>query len=336
MVSGTDFSNLLPKGIQSTNSSSASNQIMTSILPATYTLDELRQYALKKINEDRAKSNLPPVALDANQASQAHAEEILKTQKLSHWTTDGMKPYMRYTKYGGTYYVAQNIVISYLQGGDQLDSLHLQLCKSGFAICTATDPRSSIDSGEYSMMYDDAVCCNNGHRDNILDLTHTHVSIGIAYDASTFVMVQNFENQYIQWQTPITYDQSSDMVSMNGILDQRIKFQGINIFYDPWPTHQTYLDNFNRTSYDSGTLIAEVAEPAPAGSYYVQPSNYTLIEAAKWDTTNNSMAISFNLDNLASRYGDGVYTIYLWGQDNSGNNVDLANTSVFKNKSAGI
>ena len=59
--------------------------------------DNLKQYALKKINEDRLKFNLSPVELSKNEAAQIHAEELLKTKIVSHWTTDGMKPYMRYS-----------------------------------------------------------------------------------------------------------------------------------------------------------------------------------------------------------------------------------------------
>lgn len=43
-----------------------------------------------------------------NQAAQSHAEELVNTEKTYHWTLDGMKPYMRYSIYGGNDIVAQN------------------------------------------------------------------------------------------------------------------------------------------------------------------------------------------------------------------------------------
>jgi hypothetical protein len=52
------------------------------------------------LNEDRAKYGLSPVLLSNNRGAQLHAEDILKTRQISHWTTDGMKPYMKYTIYG--------------------------------------------------------------------------------------------------------------------------------------------------------------------------------------------------------------------------------------------
>ena len=44
----------------------------------------LQQYALNKINEDRAKYDLPPVHFSSNEAAQIHAEDILRTKAISH------------------------------------------------------------------------------------------------------------------------------------------------------------------------------------------------------------------------------------------------------------
>ena len=70
----------------------------------------LVQYALDIINEDRQKFNLAPVALSSNKAAQVHADDLFRSRYLepSHWTTDGMKPYMKYSTYNGTGYVDQN------------------------------------------------------------------------------------------------------------------------------------------------------------------------------------------------------------------------------------
>jgi hypothetical protein len=63
---------------------------------------QLIRYALNKINEDRSKFNLPPVQLSYNEAAQIQAADILKARSISHWTTDGMKPYMVYSIYNGS------------------------------------------------------------------------------------------------------------------------------------------------------------------------------------------------------------------------------------------
>ena len=293
-------------------------------------IDELRQYALKKINEDRANHNLPPVALDPNSAAQAHSEEIVMTNQLSHWTLDGMKPYMRYSVYGGNYYVAQNADITFIQGGDQVSQINLKLCQQGLAICgSSIDPHNAIDDAENAMMNNDYECCHNGHRDNILDRYHTHVSIGVAYNVQTFALIQNFENEYINWTKPIAYDSSSEYVHMAGNLEQGMKFDGISIYYDPLPTPQTYLDHRNDTSYSAGTFVADVEPPAPSGSYYDQSSNYTLIIASNWNVADPSFDMGFSLSSLTQKYGNGVYTLTLFSKDQTGASVPLTTKSLF-------
>lgn len=143
--------------------------------PTRPTLDELRQHALQKINDDRAQFGLPPVQLSDNAAAQAHAEDVFMTRKISHWMTNGEKPYMTYTRYGGTGEVGQNVAV---EGYSEADATS---CRNGLAICKHTDPEKAIENAQYSMMYEDEECCDNGqprqhtgqgthpreHRDNV-------------------------------------------------------------------------------------------------------------------------------------------------------------------------
>ena len=84
-----------------------------------------------------------------------------------------MKPYMRYSIYGGYDNVVQNVaqvkygIVSITifnhknASSDAFDDLRLAACKKGIAICTDTiEPYESIDKLQYAMMYDDAKCCD--------------------------------------------------------------------------------------------------------------------------------------------------------------------------------
>ena len=297
-------------------------------------LDEYRRYALEKINEDRQKFGKQPVYLSTNVAAQVHAEELVQTRHLSHWTTDGMKPYMRYSVNGGIGYVAQNAAAQYTQIDDPVFKSRIDACKRGLAYCDPVDIKKAIDTAEYNMMYNDAES-EWGHKDNILDKYHTHVSIGIAYDSVDFAMVQNFENQYIMWDKQIGYEKSTGIVTMKGKIEGDIELQTINIYYDPLPKSQTYGDNYNKTSYGGGTLEALVVKPAPFGYTYPETQGYMIMVANKWDITNNGtaeqFAIEFSLNRLSSQYGDGAYTVILWGKDKSEGNIPLTNIALFKN-----
>jgi uncharacterized protein YkwD len=107
---------------------STQTTIAAAVSPSNARLDELKQYALAKIDEGGAKFGLKPVLLSDNVAAQLHADDMLATRKLSHWTTDGMKPYMCYTLNGGTYAVAQNAAIQYSEGNDMFGDFFRLIC----------------------------------------------------------------------------------------------------------------------------------------------------------------------------------------------------------------
>ena len=63
---------------------------------------------LALINEARVAHGLTPVVLGENRAAQLHAEASLENCFSSHWGVDGLKPYMRYSLAGGYQYNAEN------------------------------------------------------------------------------------------------------------------------------------------------------------------------------------------------------------------------------------
>ena len=261
----------------------------------TFSDKELIEYALQIINEDRESFNLPPVIISNNEAAQVHADDILKTRAISHWMTNGEKPYMTYAIYGGRGKVSQNVGF----GGYQ----NVEECIQQTAICAKLDPKAKIKSTEYAMMYDDA-SSNWGHRDNILDKHHTHVSLGISYDDYTFVLVQNFENNYIKFRKPISEDKGQ--VTFAGTIPKG-NLYGIEIYYDVLPTSKVYFENRDATSYGNGDFIAAVVKPLPENQYYEQSSDYTLIVANKWIASDGAVDVGFDISPLMTKRG--VYTI---------------------------
>ena len=266
---------------------------------------EIIQYALKKINEDREKNNLKPVLLSSNVAAQAHSDDVFAQKAISHWMSNGEKPYMTYTNSGGTGAVSQNVAVS--------------TC-SGFGC--SMEPIKQIESSEYSMMHDDA-SSNWGHRDNILQPYHTHVSIGISYDDNFFTMVQNFEDNYLVSENPISITGSHVQINSNLKSGNLLN---IGIFYDPLPTPELYLRHYNDRYYMIGDYVAIVEPPASPNSYYDQPSGYKLIEARKWSTNGNSVFIDFDASSILTN--PGVYTVGVWVNEN-GKDFLVTNYSIF-------
>ena len=208
----------------------------------------LIQYTLGKINDERSKVHLPLLKLSDNKAAQIHAEELLRTKNRepSHFSTNGMKPYMTYSLYGGRGYVEQNVAIS---GYDNNESINCKALR-----CAKLNPYEQISKIQWSMMYNDSECCHNRHRINILDDHHTHVSIGIAYNDYHFAMVENFENNYVKLNEPITQDNKH--INFLGRIElptnKTYTIDTIAIYYDPIPSASFYEQNKNAKSYSLG------------------------------------------------------------------------------------
>jgi uncharacterized protein YkwD len=258
--------------------------------------EELVYYALDLINADRAKYGLQSVTLSSVNSAQLHAEEMLKTSLyLSHWSLNGYKPYMRYTLAGGKGAVSENCAWKWQTGS-----------------FSSIDVKSALKDMQYSMMYDDAHA-NWGHRDNILNSMHNKVSIGIAYNRNNVYLVQDFENDYITWNS-LNTDNLNQITLQGTNTKTGTTIQSIMIFYDK-PTPLT-ADQLKQTpyqgSYNPGTYVATVWSPPPAGTYYTYNDNTIHnIEANIWIENGNNFQISYSLANVINSHGKGVYTIYL-------------------------
>ncbi len=281
--------------------------------------EDLIAHALASINSERKKFGLQPVTLSNNQAAQVHAEDVFKTKQISHWTSFGEKPYMTYTRLGGNGSVRQNVAIAGF-GPDEYSR-----CVSTIILCERIDPLSTLDELQHEMIYDDKDCCDNGHRDNILDRNHTHVSIGIAYDAYYLALVQNFEADY-----GLSTNVDGSKISITGPMPPGAKFDNIVVYYDQLPSKQAYETNKERLSYDAGTLAATVFEPLPRGLRYQQPADYVVIEASRWhDDNNNGGGLDVNFDLAPAIKKDGVYTVYAMFDDAQGKQFSATSHSIF-------
>jgi hypothetical protein len=279
--------------------------------------EELVQHVLNRINKDRADFGLLPVELSSNQAAQIHAEDVFGTRQISHWMTNGEKPYMTYTQYDGEGSVQQNVAIAGFSPEQYEQCVTNMLVK-----CEEVEPLSTIDQLQYEMMYNDKECCNDGHKDNILNPRHTHVSIGIVYDQYYLTLVQNFENNY-----GLDVDVEDSEIEISGTLLEG-QLDHIAIYYDEMPTRAAYEQNKNLLSYSAGELVAVIVKPLPPGYYYESLEGYDIIEADRWIEQSDSVNIGFDLADSVEE--DGAYTLFAMAKDGE-EMFDVTSYSVFVN-----
>lgn len=255
---------------------------------------ELILYTLKLINDDRADFKLNPVSLGNNTAAQAHADDLLKLNCLSHWGSDGMKPYMRYTLLDGKYFVEENAAAVFIFNNTTLPSTE--------------EMKSFLKELEHNMMYNDSTS-NWGHRTNILDPMHTHVNIGIAYSSQAFIVVQDFENILVSWQI---FDIKNTVITLKGRFLQDLNPYMVLIYYDPPPTPLA-ADQLRQAPYNDGYTMGDKVGAVLNKGYEV---SIPYIYAVKWSQLGQNFEISFDFSKFVQK--DGVYTIAFEVEDSDG------------------
>lgn len=201
------------------------------------------------------------------------------------------------------------------------------------ALCSNTNCVGNINvtkaiaSMEYSMMYNDSICCNNGHRDNILNPSHNYVNIGVAFNSSTVYFVEDFTNNYITWSKGSPSYLNTGGVYLFGNLTSGLSIQDIYVSYDK-------LINYTSSSVPSGpySFGTSVAGIVPQSNYYYP--NLTTIIANYYYTKGSSFKINFAIKSLIKKYGPGVYTIITQIKNNTTGSVFMGSDySIFINSS---
>ena len=199
---------------------------------------------LELINEQRRLASVPPLRLGDNEAAQLHAEAMRDDCFVSHWGTDGLKPYVRYSLAGGYQYNAENV--------------------GGFYGCGPFDPYVDVEESltEYVLGFMES----EGHRETMLDPLHQKVSIGIAVDRGVWV-VQHFEGDYIEFDELPSLD--AGILSMAGRVGEGVQMDedvGALIEYDP-PVMELALEQVEQTQCYNPDLPVAIVLKSPFDEY---------------------------------------------------------------------
>ena len=302
-----------------------------------------RDHALALINEVRNAEGLQPVTLDDNSAAQSHAEDMRANCFLSHYGSDGSKPYMRYTAAGG-----QQSTTSVING--------IGYCPEDAHRYRRNTINTKIDQ---SM---DSLLGNDGTSRIILDSLHRKVNIGVSFEHPNLWFVLMFVGDYVSY---------SHLPSLN---DGILRFAGkatngitvshdtldVVIRYDAPPSALTRGQIHNVGCFEAGMPVAAINPPGrydtfrasdrdcqdpqavapdapPAQSYddkrpRIQPDTewkeVALVDAKEWLLQDTSFSISADFTEIIHEHGTGVYTINIWGEL-SGEDTKISEYSIF-------
>ena len=328
--------------------------------PASRNLPE-KQLLLDLINQERTRAGAPPVTLGNSPVPQKHAEDMLENCFISHWGTDGLKPYMRHSLAGSLAPNGENVYSRNECG--HVDTWFIWTTNIEDTIRQAND-------GLYK---------SPGHRLTMLDPTYTTVNIGLAWNWTTFKLVQHFEaSPPAQAGQPEIRD---GHLRLNAALPPAAAAPNwvpiVLLVYDPPPRHLHPEQLAQTYCYDEGTPVGaiqgshdnrasvEVRAGLLPGGQCPDPSqarridgrttftreHYLLHESAKAHAakqtteltriavhtvsrpviTDGRVSINADISETLQQHGPGVYTVHLILADpeHTGDHHRLVQHSIF-------
>lgn len=189
------------------------------------------------------------------------------------------------------------------------------------------------------------------HRLNILNEFHKKVSIGIAYNTSNLVLVQQFEGEYMSFNRLPSIENS--FISFSGKALENHPIDVITIFYDPLPEPLTPGQLWRSYSYDMGQPVAAIMRSSGQATVtwcqYPDPHSFdktrpawsdaptsplecpkesatipTLVVPGSYRWLLGEFEVNADISSLLEQYGPGVYTLRIWSAERS-----LSSYSIF-------
>ena len=267
-------------------------------------LARMKQFAILCTNMDRISNGERPIVAVNEPSAQQHANSMLLKNYVSHWNTENMLPYMRYSIFGGNEGAIENV------DGD------------GYK---GHDPAYALAHGLWAMMFSDGAA-GNGHRLTILNPTNTGLSVGIAIGAPPNYATrldEEFICDYIHWkQSPIL---SGGVISLSGSITdpnhilQKNALGGIAIIYNK-PLHYISPKRLvseqysgHKISYGFDDALVALSDTAHV-DYRNNPQQPDFIK--KEFKNDGNFNISINVKNLIEKNGAGEYTLLIWLKPN--------------------
>ena len=320
-----------------------------------------KRYMLDLINQARESAGVPPVELGNNVAAQRHAESALANCFSSHWGIDGLKPYMRYTLAGGYQSNAENgsgsdYCIRMGEGYAQNDSAQEEIHQVMEGLMDSPGHRRNIlnkwhtkvniglawdrynfaayqhfegDYVEYDRLpsIKDGSLSFSGRAKNEASLTNNEDALGvhIYYDHPTHALTRG------QVSRTYCYDNGRHVAAIRYPLTGR-RYWSEDEFtksYKPCPnpyevpaSASAPSSHFEAHAFWQGAYIASRNQTE-------QTITVPWITASKWEVRNGSFAVEVDIREVLEEHGNGVYTIVVFGDIISGEDVVISQYSIF-------
>ncbi len=183
------------------------------------TFAEIRASLLGMVNEERAVEKVAPVQMDelATEIANKHAVDMATREFASHWGSDGLKPYHRYSLAGGIEATQENV-----SAADNTWSMKMDHLKQDTAYL-------HVRLYQEKPPYD-------GHRRTILAPQQTHVGFGLAVEKLRLRLVELFVARHVNVEKLARTAKPGSQVNFSGKpLNSKHQVANIEVFYEPLP-----------------------------------------------------------------------------------------------------
>jgi hypothetical protein len=246
-----------------------------------------RKQLLDLVNAERSQAGLSALQLDdlACKVANDHARDMANGHFLSHWGSDGRKPYQRYSFAGGIDAIQENV-----SAADNI----LSLTPNGVAGDLA-DMHTAMHAEKPP---------NDGHRRAILASQHTHAGFGIALNGHSLRLSELYVSRYLEVNPfPQKAKRRTTVVLSGKLLNPAHFLHEVDVFFEPLPTPPSVDWLRTPQGYALPDEYVGLRPQAPHGAHYGDGSTGDY----EWGSNGK-----FRVPAKLSRDVPGIYTIVFW------------------------
>ena len=248
-----------------------------------YACDQL----LKLLNEERRDAGLNALETDplACKVAAAHARDMATGRFLSHWGSDGRKPFHRYSFAGGTDALQENASAAENVPSLAAPGILNDLCEMHQSMLAEIPP-------------------NDGHRKTILDPFHTHVGFGIALTGRSLRLDELYLARYVRLAPFTNTAKPKSTVRLEGrLLNPQHFLNQVDVFYEPLPRPPSFEWLNTPRSVSLPDERKTLRPKVPPGTRYTDGSS------GDFDWTREG---TFKVKVKMFRDQPGIYTALFW------------------------
>lgn len=248
---------------------------------------------LAMINDERREFGLAPVALDplASSVADALCKRQVYDRSVGHISTDGLKPYHRYSFAGGLHGITENTA-----------------AWSRATPYTADEIETLVEESVTTMLHESPP--DDGHRRAILDRHATHVGLGFAWRGGEVRIAHEFVRRYLRWTAPPPRELADgERASCSAVPAPGWSIAAMSVHFEPAPTPLGSAAASRIVIYDLPATRTDYTPVNPAAESPIVRASRASAAAGGSLVVGRDGAFSFA---IPFDHGPGIYTLVAW------------------------